>query len=310
MYVNPSHRSIFSNSLWKHAITTSDNNTEIKVWSCSTWECTQTIVFKSSTESELFFKAEIDPTSSYLVLTDTTNRGLYVLQMLQTAAEDSKTESSKSTDDENGSEVVETKSTAFVKSISEFALSSPILSFGIIDATVRKYKCAYNDIYLLEELDDYDEDNQNRYCVVIHLYLVQPKSVQECHVLYQPSLGIDADVGSSLSALTENSDKGDELLENMAVISAVQSPKEKESLAAALNSSTASNSTVKSLLETNLISNNLKTSPSLTKMENNLSQSTVPSSKSASLNLMTPDSFHSSGLFLFSPHFSKISRSH
>lgn len=35
-------------------------------------------------------------------------------------------------------------------------------------------------------MDDYDEDTSNLiYCVIIHMYVVQSKSLQECHILYQ-----------------------------------------------------------------------------------------------------------------------------
>lgn len=51
-------------TLWKHAITCAENNTEIKVWCCETWECTQTIKFIPSIEQPLCFMAEIDPTSN------------------------------------------------------------------------------------------------------------------------------------------------------------------------------------------------------------------------------------------------------
>lgn len=276
----------FSNSLWKHAITTSDNNSEIKVWSCATWECLQTIVFRSNNDTELYFKAEIDPTSSYLVLTDTTSRGLYVLQIIQTINEVSKSENcTKSSDNEqssSSSELIGTKSTAYVKSISEFALSSPILSFGIIDATVRKYKCAYNDIYLLEELDDYDEDNFNRFCVVIHLYLVQPKSVQECHVLYQPTVTHNAEIGSSISAISESEDRCENLLES---ITTFASP-------STLDASNTVQPGTQQLLEAIM-----NKSPCPSKSDGKLSAQSNANSKPTSLSLMTPDSFHSHSKF-------------
>lgn len=247
-------------------------------------------MFKSNAENELYFQAEIDPTSSYLVLTDTISRGLYVLQVIQNTVELSKGENgNKSGDDDHSTssgEIIDVKSTAYIKSISEFALSSSILSFGIIDATVRKYKCAYNDIYLLEELDDYDEDSLNRYCVVIHLYLVQPKSVQECHVLYQPSVSVNADVGSSLSA-SETDEKAENLLET---ISAFASPKEKDKLT--LDSAGVQPATQQ------LLAAIINKSPGPAKTDNKLAQ--APSAnvtKPAPLSLMTPDSFHSYSKF-------------
>lgn len=276
-------RSGRSNSLWKHAITTSDNNTEIKVWCCATWQCIQTIVFSASSEGGMFFKAEIDPTSSYLVLTDTKNRALYVLQVVQ--ADDEQNDDAKSTDAENANnDSALAKPSAFIKSITEFPLSSPILSFGILNATVRKYKSVYNDIYSLEDVDDYDEDNLNRYCVVIHLFLVQPKSVQECHVLYQPSLTTSIEPNPSIESNDET-----KVIE------------ETDPLISSLSSGNVSVASSKNLLESSLKSTRsgstveLKTSPALIKSESNLSQQSIHSVSNKPLNLMTPDSFHSSG---------------
>lgn len=74
---------ITGSSLWKYAVTLANNNTEIKISKCDTWEILQTIQFKSTTGQPLNFKAEIDRTSSYLILSDMTNRQLYVLQILK-----------------------------------------------------------------------------------------------------------------------------------------------------------------------------------------------------------------------------------
>jgi enhancer of mRNA-decapping protein 4 len=231
------------NTLWKHAITCSDNNTEIKLWSCETWECKQTINFKACPGDDLMagtlcFKAEMDRTSSYLVLSDMQNRQLYVLQIVKVSADDdsldilngsnsgsgkntSLTESGKE-EDEGGSEkkrgdslssatsstavgaaAKNTQCTAYIKSIAEFPLSSSILSFGIVDAAVRKYKCTMNDACLIDELDDYDDENNVMYCVIIHMFLVQPKSVQDAHVLYQPTLNESAEILSTISGDSE-----------------------------------------------------------------------------------------------------------
>lgn len=87
----------------------------------------------------------------------------------------------------------------YIKSISEFPLSSGILSFSIVDAAVRRYKCA-NDNYMCEELDDYDEETSSIYCVVVHMYIVQSKSMQECHILYQPTVEDNVEVKSTMSS--------------------------------------------------------------------------------------------------------------
>lgn len=238
----------------------------------------------------MFFKTEIDPTSSYLVLTDARARNLYVMQILQ-AEDDSKPDNGQSC--ANGS-----KPLAFIKSITEFPISSPILSFGIVDATVRKYKCAYNDVYLLEDLDDYDEDTLNRYCVVIHLFLVQPKSVQECHVLYQPSLSIDAEVGSSVSAMSEGENDGtEELVNDLASMLHIKKSHD-DSSSSSISCTSKSGIQIKALLDPNSsgsesVSNVTKLTE-LTMGEKSTSQQSINKPTSA-LNLLTPDSFHSSG---------------
>lgn len=253
----------------------------------------QTIRFEASDGKPMFFKTEIDPTSSYLVLTDAKNRNLYVLQIVHADEE------TKAAENANGNG---TKPMAFIKSITEFPVSSPILSFGIVDATVRKYKCAYNDVYLLEELEDYDEDCLNRYCVVINLFLVQPKSVQECHVLYQPTLSIDADVGSSVSALSdgENKDRTEELVNDLATILNMKSSLD-DSSSSSVSGASKSGIQMRALLDSsatassgNEASNVPKNPASLTKSEKSASQQSINKPSSA-LNLLTPDSFHSSG---------------
>lgn len=240
----------------------------------------------------MFFKTEIDPTSSYLVSTDAKSRNLYVLQIIQ-IDEEAKADNANA----NG-----TKPMAFIKSITQFPVSSPILSFGIVDATVRKYKCAYNDIYLLEELEDYDEDNLNRYCVVIHLFLVQPKSVQECHVLYQPTLEMDAEVGSTVSALSDGTinDHVEEMVNDLATILNIKSSHD-DSSASSISSSSKSGIQIRALLDSSTTSGNEAMSSGnapkkseMTKSEKSASQQSI-NKPSTALNLLTPDSFHSSG---------------
>jgi hypothetical protein len=41
------------------------------------------------------------------------------------------------------------------------------------------------------------------YCVIIHMFLVQPKSVQDAHVLYQPTLNESAEILSTISGDSE-----------------------------------------------------------------------------------------------------------
>lgn len=192
---------IAGNTLWKYAVTLAANNTEIKVSRCEDWETLQTITFKSATGQPLAFKAEIDRTSSYLILSDMTNRQMYVLQILKENAL-----SQNGDDNHNGTEDASGGiSRVFVKSIAEFHLASSILSYGISNASIRRYKCALSDNYLIDELEDYDEENNSLYCVVLRLFMILPESVQECHILYQPALNESAEILSTELSDTKQS---------------------------------------------------------------------------------------------------------
>uniref|UniRef100_T1I716 Enhancer of mRNA-decapping protein 4 WD40 repeat region domain-containing protein n=1 Tax=Rhodnius prolixus TaxID=13249 RepID=T1I716_RHOPR len=106
---------------WKYAVTGAKDNCELKLWSCETWECIQTLRFTSSeshASAAKKLKAAIDLTAGYILLSDMYSRLLYVLELQKNANE----------------------SLPFVKSISEFKLPYPILSFGIVDAGPKTFK--------------------------------------------------------------------------------------------------------------------------------------------------------------------------
>lgn len=183
---------IAGSTLWKYAVTLAANNTEIKVSKCDNWKTLQTITFKSSNGQPLAFKAEIDRTSSYLILSDMSNRQMYVLQILK---ENALSHQNGTDEHQNGDDgATGGIARVFVKSIAEFHLVSPILSYGISNASIRRYKCALSDNYLIDELEDYDEENNSLYCVVLRLFMILPESVQECHILYQPALNESAEI--------------------------------------------------------------------------------------------------------------------
>lgn len=287
-----SFNSKFSNSksLWKNAITGSENNTELKIWSCETWKCTQTIKFKSPIDVDLILNAGIDRTASYLVLSDMTNRELYVLQIVK----DVTTNELKNGEDKILNIAPESESTpttqnslAYIKSVAGFPLSSSILSFAIVDAAVRRYKCGSSDYYLIEELNDFDEENNSLYCAAIHMYLVQPKSVQECTLLYQPLFceATNVDVRSTISH--DNSCKenlADSSLASFISNRSLEPIKKVEPTVTDVEVVFPKVITPSSLER--LVSPNSKSSPTSINVPKNTSQ----------VNLMTPDSFnHSSG---------------
>lgn len=180
-------------------------------------------------------------------------------------------------------------SLAYIKSVAGFPLSSSILSFAIVDAAVRRYKCGSSDSYLIEELSDFDEENNSLYCAAIHMYLVQPKSVQECRVLYQPLFNevTNVDVRSTISHDNSGMENvADSSLSSFILNRSLEPIKKVELTVKDIEVVLPKVITSTSLERLNkLVSPNSKTPTSIITPKN-VSQ----------INLMTPDSFnHSSG---------------
>lgn len=152
---------------WKFAITGANDNSELKLWSCESWTCLQTIHFVPRSTEEIKLKACLDLASRYLLLSDIKRRVLYILQIHK---------------DSEDKYVV-------VQSISEFPLPYPILSFGIVDAGLRCFKS--NSSFSLDDMCNGDGDEGGQVAIVVRMYLVQPKSLQECHIVFQTPKPID-----------------------------------------------------------------------------------------------------------------------
>lgn len=142
---------------WKFAITGANNNSELKVWSCESWVCLQTVKFQVAPNMPIKLKASLDLASGYLLLSDFHHKVLYVLELMT-----------------NNNET-----TAAIISISEFQLPYPILSFGIVDAGVQRFKSRN-----LEEVCNKESDAESVVGVLIRIYLVQPKSLQDCEIAF------------------------------------------------------------------------------------------------------------------------------
>ncbi|XP_046386973.1 enhancer of mRNA-decapping protein 4 isoform X2 [Ischnura elegans] len=185
---------------WKFAITGTRNNHELKLWSCESWTCLQTIYFGDKeaprNQEEGFLKAGLDLAAKFLILSDIGRKVLYVLQFGR--------------DEDEG--------ISFVSTISEFHLPYPILSFGVVDAEICPRKCvsgsptaAYTDdasgadaegeeskgegeenggrrrslVAEGEEEGEAEASGDGASTVAIHIVLVQPKSLQECHIMFE-----------------------------------------------------------------------------------------------------------------------------
>ena len=82
-YFPPYHSRV---QFWKFAITGGDNNREVKIWSCESWSCLQTLTFNSPPDLPSNFqvdpclKAAIDLSANYLCLSDIKRKvGVYLL---------------------------------------------------------------------------------------------------------------------------------------------------------------------------------------------------------------------------------------
>lgn len=169
-------------SYWQHVITTSDANTEIKLWNCSLWECLQTINVVASSPSSgqpANFIAGIDRSANYLVLSCLDSLAVYVMQIGNISSEESEDKGSDS--EEDGSD-----SSKRIQNVAEFKLSSGILSFSIVNASMRRVKSSIESYYPIEEPDDFDDDSNSTSALVLHMFVVQAKSLQECQIIYQP----------------------------------------------------------------------------------------------------------------------------
>ncbi|KAM3959163.1 enhancer of mRNA-decapping protein 4 homolog Ge-1 isoform 1-T1 [Aphomia sociella] len=189
---------------WKFAVTGAENNTTIKIWSCKSWNCLQTISFTPSIAPEqpvLGLKAMLDTSASYLVLSDYETRSLYVLNMTWDV------------DD----------TTAYCKSISEFLLPYPVLSFCIADAEEEQVKCesSCDDPFhqngssgdTRDSPDDFDLHHDEGVPAGaaaaggrrarLRLYIVQPRGLQEGELVYEPPRTV---TGLSEITLEDNSE--------------------------------------------------------------------------------------------------------
>lgn len=152
---------------WKFAVTGCDKNSELKIWSCETWTCLQTIKFQRPQGDSLpiRMKASLDLTARYLLLADIDRRLVYVLSL----------------DLGNSSQGIG----ASVVSVSEFASPASFLSFCCVSAGRRSVRLA-PDGMTVEDEDGSDSGatGEKKDKTVVRVYLVQPKSLQECSIIF------------------------------------------------------------------------------------------------------------------------------
>ena len=169
---------------WKFVITGCNYNSELKVWCSTSWTCLQTIKFQrpdtdqDHTNLPLRLKAVLDPTAKFLILSDIDARLLYILNVNQT---DDKAE---------------------ILSVAEFACPTPILSLSCVSAGLRNVQMTTEGV---EVADDETGDNLNEAAgdkkekTVVKMYFVQPKSLQECSIIYDNATDNNRSLSVSMS---------------------------------------------------------------------------------------------------------------
>nr|XP_023013294.1 enhancer of mRNA-decapping protein 4 [Leptinotarsa decemlineata] len=158
----------YSSECWKFTITGANNNSEIKLWSCESWTCLQTIHFKPESSNlimSLYLNMSIDYTGQYLTISDINNRVLYVLQLNRNDKE----------------QVVQ------VTMLSQFLLKDPFLSCHILKAETRTVCSSYGNSNedLSEDREDYDEESEGT-AACLKMVVIQPKKLQHCNIIFQP----------------------------------------------------------------------------------------------------------------------------
>ncbi|XP_069821989.1 enhancer of mRNA-decapping protein 4 isoform X2 [Dendropsophus ebraccatus] len=175
---------------WRFLITGADQNRQIKMWCTVSWTCLQTIRFSPDPFSSSVLpglKASLDLSAEFLILTDVHRKVLYVMELHQ--------------NQDNGK--------AAFTSISEFLLTHPVLSFGIQD--VSHCRLQHTEVLPSEvesdnvSGDDTLELDEEDPAVLIKLFCVHPKALQDVQIRFQPHQG-PSTVSAALSSKDEHDD--------------------------------------------------------------------------------------------------------
>ncbi|XP_048211253.1 enhancer of mRNA-decapping protein 4 isoform X2 [Perognathus longimembris pacificus] len=164
---------------WRFLITGADQNRELKMWCTVSWTCLQTIRFSpdifSSVSVPPSLKVCLDLSAEYLILSDVQRKVLYVMELLQNQEE----------------------GRACFSSISEFLLTHPVLSFGI--QVVSRCRLRHTEVLPAEEENDnLGAENshgagavESAAGVLIKLFCVHTKALQDVQIRFQPQLNPD-----------------------------------------------------------------------------------------------------------------------
>ncbi|KAK4023828.1 hypothetical protein OUZ56_009226 [Daphnia magna] len=193
---NLSHPNIRECPLWKWAVTSAENNTEFKLWSCELWKCHQTIRFKSDDNTPIVQKMTLDLSASYLVISDIHRKALYVMHIEQEQDE----KHALSDDGVDDSLKTEAPTVSKVSSITQLLLPFSAISVAIREASIRPPSQPMGD-------EDFDGDEKATK-VIVKMLIVQPKSLQKCKAVFElgTSVPLGEGIGTSFSTINTTSE--------------------------------------------------------------------------------------------------------
>ncbi|XP_042204509.1 enhancer of mRNA-decapping protein 4-like isoform X2 [Homarus americanus] len=191
---------------WKYAVTGACNNSELRVWSCESWQCHQTLRFVPAPEAppqtSLTFKAAMDPSANFLLLSDIHRRVMYVIVVYQDGISGSGCGGGTSGLTGAGGTFLMKNGgggggIARLVSVSELPVQYPTLSLSITDAAWKPYKRWKHDHahdHSQNAHDDDDDDDNDGGDnvdvvdgVVMRCVLINTKSLQEATLRFQPA---------------------------------------------------------------------------------------------------------------------------
>ncbi|XP_046460109.1 enhancer of mRNA-decapping protein 4-like isoform X4 [Daphnia pulex] len=192
---NLSHPTIRECPLWKWAVTSAENNTEFKLWSCELWKCHQTIRFKSDDSIPIIQKMTLDLSASFLLISDIHRKALYVMHIEQEPEE-----RNPLSDDGEVPSKSEERTISKVSSITQLLLPFSAISVAIREASIRPPSQPLGD-------EDFDGDEKASK-VIMKMFVVQPKSLQKCKAVFElgTSVPLGEAIGTSFSTINTTSE--------------------------------------------------------------------------------------------------------
>lgn len=194
---------------WKYAVTGACNNSELRVWSCESWQCHQTLRFvptlQDQPQTPLVFKATMDPSASFLLLSDIHRRVVYVIVVYQdgnsggggSGGGGGNNSISGGISGGNCCVVKNNNSSsvggsAQLVSVSELPVQYPALFLSITDAAWKAYKRWKHDHTHDASQNTHDEEDMESLDtvdgVVLRCVLINTVSLQEATLRFKPDI--------------------------------------------------------------------------------------------------------------------------